>query len=217
MAEYPTGFVEQTELLPQNLGPELEEMVDTLHLNKMQVRVGLTEFYAGSLAVMSRQPPIRKYFPEDSSSERFQSRGSIERWLAPGRRAVFLMFKGVTSTEQQLAGYGWSEANTFPYIEGAETMLAVRMGEPYQQQKRFTYPFASLIVGASRQLYGARHFWLQAWESDPAVVRGLAGAGFETVHQAPVERVGRGNARTADTKLYMRLPEPGEEASHEEQ
>lgn len=188
----------------------LNSYLQTLDREDLTVVQGLTPYYAGSIALMADQKHIRRFSPEDHRASRFATEASTRRWLASeSGKAVFLLLEPVDGADdRRLAGYGWAAPATTPFVDGGETVFAVRLGERYRSTGLST-PFGNVILEASRQMFRARNFWLSTWATNRAAVRAYGRLGFEIAYEMDptTERKGPGLQEELDARIYMKLPE----------
>ena len=204
MAEpYPTKFLEGTQaLLPERMQQEDRDALAALAEHEYEIRYGLTAAYAGSVAVLAREPHIVKYCPEDSTAERFDTIPDAENWLErSGGRAVFLLLKD-DERVQRLAGYGW----TGPMAAGEEadpaTEFAFRIGEA-SKGHHLARPFGNLILAASRSMHGAHDFRAVTWRSNEPALRAMLRMDFDIYDKVKEKRLHPNGRRYKDELVYL--------------
>jgi ribosomal protein S18 acetylase RimI-like enzyme len=89
-------------------------------------------------------------------------------------------------------------------VPGGETTFAIRVGEAGQGQGLAT-PFAWLIVVGAAQVYEARKFWLETWQSNEGAVHIYHKIGFVDVDSQNDTRPTTAGGEVPDTRLYMSL------------
>lgn len=203
MTDFPDKLDETARPLLTDLGQAGAEAVQKLSENGYEVRLGLTPEFARAISTMAQEPSIREYCPRDSG-ERFTDLRSAERWLAKGR-AMFLLLKRSDGGQLKLAGYGWSGAESSPRVPDGQITFALRIGEAGQGQGLAT-PFSQVILSATAVLYGAKNIWLETWASNGGAVHVYHKLGFTDVAEASDQRLLPDGGTTADTRIYMSLP-----------
>lgn len=200
-----------SELRDQGLGV-LEQYAVKLgsaeHQVSYSVAHGLTEYYAGSVATMAMQQPVREFYPADSTEERFATRQSTQQWLRRvGSKSVYLLLRDYKE-DHRLAGYGWVERASSVEAPGGETKFAVRLGEEVAG-KGFEIPFSAIILGASAKFLKARNFWLEEKDSNEKALKAFDLIGFEEAGYQPRISTRRRPRRETvlSSQLYMRLPD----------
>src|SRR5438067_1181706 len=93
MGSFPTTFSPDLVQLPADLGENGNEARERLAQKGFVVVAGLTEYTAGSVSAIARQPHIKdKMCPKDPTEKRFATRESTRKWLGKnGGRAMFLL------------------------------------------------------------------------------------------------------------------------------
>lgn len=197
MTDFPTGFNQTTQPLPDGLGQAGDEAAAKLAERGYEVRVGLTPELADQISIMAREPSIREYCPKDCA-QRFKDRPAAEHWLTK-KRAVFVLLKN-----GKLAGYGWAGPATISHAPDSQNTFAVRIGEAGQGQG-LAAPFSCLIIAATAVLYAARDFWLETWASNGGAVHIYHKIGFKTVDEQADARPTKDGQTVTDTRVYMTL------------
>lgn len=192
---YPTKFDEGT----QPLDVKAKGATDELNSRGYQVLVGLTRQMTDQIMKLATEPEIREYCPKDST-ERFKDLESTERWLSKGRAAFLLVNKS-----GELVGYGWAGAATSSHAPNSETTFAIRIGKA-GQGKGLATPFCRAIVYGAAELFDAKNFWLETWQSNAGAVHIYHKLGFVDVDQQSEERPTKDGTSVTDTRLYMTLP-----------
>jgi ribosomal protein S18 acetylase RimI-like enzyme len=190
MKPFPTGFTKLQQIDAAELATQGYE-----------VWAGLSPEYVAQIIHIAQEPSIREYCPNDAAF-RFTDSPAAGRWLAKGRGAFLLIKQGDNTT--MLAGYGWSGPETNEQVSSGETTFALRISERCQGQGLAT-PFAAVIIAASVDLYGARNFWLETWQSNAAAVHVYHKLGFTDVDATPSQRPTADGTLVSDTRLYMTL------------
>lgn len=170
---------------------------------------GLSEFFAGTISTMAREPHIREYCPRDAEG-RFSTQESIGRWLAKnGGRAMFVLAQNLGERGLRLAGYGWTGPEASDHIPDSQTTFALRIGQD-DQRKGLALPFTQAIVSSTPELYGGNNIWLETWGSNTKAVSTYENAGFHEVTRRPDKRpsLRAGGNLVDDVRVYMTLPDP---------
>lgn len=205
MGSFPAGYDHVLNALnPDTLTGSSRDALQELESKGYEVRYGLTFELADEIAKMALEPSIKEYCPNDCG-DRFANREATEKWLGKGRAAYLLLKKDETGG-LILAGYGWAGAGTSSHVPGGETTFALRAGEIGQGQGLAT-PFSKLIIQSSANLFDARKFWLETWQSNGGAVHIYHKLGFEDVDSEQDYRVTAEGQKVADTRLYMSLSE----------
>lgn len=184
MANFPTTFAEQVELLEPGIGQRGDAALARLYDRGFRVGVGLTEYFAGAIGCMGYQKGIREYCPKDSTEKRFKSVGSTAEWLQKGGgRGMFLLLQGEGRTAS-LEGYGWTGVEPCKELPDHPITSAYRIGERFQGQG-YGRDFVQVVVSGTHTLFApGEGIGLETWKSNPAA--GLyPKVGFVLVAEAP--------------------------------
>lgn len=200
MNVFPTTLNDQTVWLDHtSLTDDGTTMLQFLHDKGYRIQVGLTEEDAQKLSVISLQPSIRNYCPNDST-KRFTSLEATRQWLMKGRVAFLLK----EQTSGDIAGYGWSGRGTNEHIAEGTLTAALRLNEQYQGNGLAT-PFLAVILNYTTKHYSNEVIWLEAWASNAGAVHIYEKLGFKLVNSSPSTRVTDTGNTIEDTRLFMLL------------
>lgn len=216
MSSYPTGFSADLQPLPVDLGERGNEARARLAARGFIVVAGHTEYTAGTVSAIARQPHIKdKMCPKDPTEKRFGSLGSTREWLKKGGgRAMFLLARVATGgvelnidkpVQDQVVveGYGWTGNEPCDKLPNNPTTFAVRVGEN-ALGNRAAEPFTTLIITGSAALYGATGFGLETWEDNTKAVAAYEAAGWQLENRAENEerRLADGTVELATRRYY---------------
>ena len=214
MAEFPSGFVKQPEILEDQLGQLGSVALRGLKDLGYEVAVGLNEYYAGAISVMARQPHIVEYCPNDSTPKRFASLSSTGKWLEKdGGRATFLLLEGPGPLDNyQLIGYGWTGYDPRARFIDYPITSACRLGDS-GLGRGLAADFIQVVVSATHTLYSQEALGLETWLSNRAVsiYKKLGFFALESVENLkeewrPTLRPDAPNGLTRDKRLHMGYP-----------
>ena len=168
MAEFPRQLTEPQLLTPETAGVD-EESLRRLNQRGYDLALGLNEYYAGAISLMSQQPHIVEYCPADASLRRFATLTATEAWLTKaGGRAMFLLLERVSEVDWRLSGYGWTGLELEPALVDYPITSAYRLGATAVGQ-RLSADFIKSIVRTTESLFAAgRSLSLETWQSNPA-------------------------------------------------
>lgn len=168
MGLFPTGFVSKIEVIEEGIGERGNNSITNLREKGYTVGLGLTEYYAGAIAVTASQKHILEYCPKDSTDSRFGTLESTEKWLTKGGgRATFLLLKGVNHNSK-LAGYGWTGLEPCAYLPDYPVTSAYRIGELALGQG-LAKDFVQIVVSGTNKLYApGQGIGLETWASNKA-------------------------------------------------
>jgi ribosomal protein S18 acetylase RimI-like enzyme len=201
MNAFPTQFSDQRQpLLASDLSPIGQQALKSLADKGYVIQTGMTRDDLQAIQLMADQPAIQAYCLRDCT-ERFVDEASTTAWLAKGRCAFIL----VHAETGQIAGYGWSGHEPSSNVPGGETTYALRIGQDHQGQG-LALPYSQVIIEATKALFGAQHFWLEAWASNGAGVHTYHKLGFQDVMQTDSPRPLTGGDSTPDARIWMTLP-----------
>ncbi len=201
MIPFPDSYDNELRPLPaEQMSEDGREAIESLKTKGYEVQTGLTPEYADAIAAMALEPSIKEYCPNDSGS-RFINRQTTAEWLSK-KRATFLLLHKSDNGQLELAGYGWVGAKQNPLIPGGETTFSLRVSENHQG-KGLASPFSVSMLAAATAIYGAKHMWLETWESNGGAVHIYHKIGFQDVASKQEERPTATGQMVADTRLFM--------------
>lgn len=201
MIPFPDSYVSELRPLPaEQVSEDGRAAIESLRTKGYEVQAGLTPEYADAIAVMALEPSIKEYCPNDSGS-RFINRQTTAEWLSK-KRATFLLLNKSDDGQFELAGYGWVGAKQNSLIPGGETTFSLRVSENHQG-KGLASPFSVSMLAAATAIYGAKHMWLETWESNGGAVHIYHKIGFQDVASKQEERPTATGQMVADTRLFM--------------
>lgn len=200
MSTYPTTFSDApVRLSGEQLSDIGQTALRTLENKGYYIQLGLSRADLDALQALSLQPSIREYCPNDCT-KRFRDEATTVDWLSKGRAALLL----IETATRAIAGYGWIGDGTSEHVPGGTETFAIRLSEAHQG-KGLATPYNQVIVDIARQLYGSRHMWGEAWQSNAAAVHIYGKIGFEIVGSEPVQRPTADGGTTDDVRLYIML------------
>ena len=219
MASFPDRFVAEPEILRADFDGLGNQALERLALSGYEVAVGLSEYYAGAISIMSQQKLIAEYCPQDASCQRFASRASTERWLAKnGGRAVFLLLcqenPAADEPEHRLAGYAWTGLETPAGLAGYPITSAYRIGDE-DRGKGLAGPFAQVVISATHARFAeGEGIGLEVWSSNHRAVSLYRELGFQALELAgrnsaewrPTTDASAEDGLCRDKRLYMGYP-----------
>ncbi|HVA10943.1 MAG TPA: hypothetical protein VNG32_02130 [Candidatus Dormibacteraeota bacterium] len=201
MMPFPDSYANELGQLPaEQMGEDGRAAIESLKTKGYEVRVGLTPEFADAIAAMALEPSIKEYCPNDSGS-RFINRQTTAQWLS-NKRATFLLLHKADNGELELAGYGWVGAKQSPLVPGGENTFSLRVGENHQG-RGLAAPFSVSMLYGATAIYGARHIWLETWESNGGAVHIYHKIGFNDVAAKQEERSSTNGQMVPDTRLFM--------------
>ena len=201
MIPFPDSYDNELRPLPaEQMSEDGRAAIESLKTKGYEVQAGLTPEYADAIAAMALEPSIKEYCPNDSGS-RFINRQTTADWLSK-KRATFLLLHKSDNGQLELAGYGWVGAKQNLLISGGETTFSLRVSENHQG-KGLAAPFSVSMLSAATAIYGAKHMWLETWESNGGAVHIYHKIGFTDVASKQEERPTATGQMVADTRLFM--------------
>ena len=214
MVNFPTGFVEQIEVLETGIGQQGDAALARIREKGFTVATGLTEYFAGAVGVMGYQDHIRKYCPKDSTESRFGTLPSTEKWLQKGGgRSMFLLLRG-NGSNARLEGYGWTGVEPCDELPDHPITSAYRIGKRGQGQG-LGKDFVQVVVSGTNTLYApGEGIGLETWKSNHAAGM-YPKVGFVPIAEAPEDeprptlQPDAIDGKVLDRRLYMGYP--GEE------
>ena len=184
---FPDALVEEPEILQADFDRRGNAALQQLAERGYDMALGLNEYYAGAISVMSQQPHIVEYCPQDATEARFASRASTERWLKKrtGRAVFLLLRRGQNGTDsRRLAGYGWSGLGAEPASAEYPIDVACRIGASAEDEypittafrigaedlgRKLFKDFVQVVVSATHARFGGGlGIGLETWRSNPA-------------------------------------------------
>ncbi|HWB39153.1 MAG TPA: GNAT family N-acetyltransferase [Candidatus Saccharimonadales bacterium] len=200
--DFPTFFASELGVLdPATLSQAGQEALSLLNEKGYEVRCGLTVNLLDQIKELAVQPSIAEYCPRDAG-QRFASEEVAQAWLNKGR-SMFVLIK---TEDGHLAGYGWSGHETSEHVNDGQTTFALRVSEN-DQGLGLAQPYSQVIIEATKALFGASHFWLEAWQSNAGAVHIYHKLGFEDVGSEQVQRTRPNGESVDDTRIFMTLPD----------
>ena len=168
MAHFPNDLADKATNIECDLGNLGNAAISRIHDKGYTVATGLTEYYAGSIALMACQPHIQEYCPSDSTEARFGTLGSTRQWLQhDGGRGFFLLLEGRGDTGR-LAGYGWAGVKHCDHLPDHPITSAYRIGQK-ALGKGLAKDFIQVVVSGTHAMYSdGEGIGLETWESNRA-------------------------------------------------
>lgn len=208
---YPTALAEDLTFLTPDmgLGERADAALADLHEHGFVAAAGLTEYHAGSLAVIAAEPHIVEYCPNDK--KRFGTLAATAKWVGKGggRGMVGIYtvegnngeplsaadIENITSQDVHMVADGWSGYDLNKHIPGADITTAYRSSREGQELARarrngpedkfgLGMPLGELVIASGVSLYGVdpRQISLETWDSNEKAVALYERLGF--VHRA---------------------------------
>jgi len=212
MASFPNGFAERTQTIDNDIGQRGDAALARIREKGYNVATGLTEYFAGSVAIMGYQSHIREYCPKDTTESRFVTLHSTEKWLQKnGGRAMFLLLQG-EDDDAQLEGYGWAGLGQCDELPAHPITSAYRLGERVLGLG-LAKDFVQVVVSGTNTLYAdGEGIGLETWRSNHAA--GLfRKVGFTPITEAPEDELrptlnpDSFRDGVVDRRLYMSYPD----------
>ncbi len=212
MPHFPSEYVKEVSFLERGIGQRGDNALRRLHEKGFSVGIGLTEYYAGAIAVMSQQNHIREYCPNDSTEKRFGSLSSTARWLQKnGGRAMFLLLSNC-DFNTRLEGYGWTGIEPSNELPDHPITSAYRLGERVLG-KGLSKDFIQVVVSSTHSLYEPKAgIGLETWRSNPAATI-YPKVGFVLITEAPDDELrptldsSYEDGQVLDRRMYMVYPD----------
>ncbi len=207
---FPNRLVSRVEILRPGIGARGDEALQALNEKGYTIGLGLTEYYAGGIGVMGYQPRIREFCPKDSTSARFETIPSTEKWIQKGGgRAVLLLLEG--GETGRLAGYGWTGYEPCEQLPNHPITSAYRIGER-DQRKGFGKHFVQVVVSATNAIYAPGvGVGLETWSRNHAA-KMYQDVGFVLLNKGPEGELRPTldpqaiDGMVPDQRLYMGYP-----------
>lgn len=180
MAHFPNKLVDKVEAVDGGIGSLGDQALASLREKGFTLAAGLTEYFAGAVGMMGRQPHIREYCPKDATDKRFATLPSTTAWLNKGGgRGMFLLLSG-TDPNFQLEGYAWGGIEPCEQLPDHPITSAFRIGDR-SAGKGLGRAFTQAVVAAIHTLYGeGEGIGAETWSSNHA--SGMyERAGFESI------------------------------------